>query len=96
MTERTHSISDALREAQLQRLEASLAAADHDHVEGFGGGGGGVHGFIIRPDRQVHLSGKKLGMNSKCSVKAEVVEGDLGVFFGVNQNEISVKFSCLK
>ena len=30
------------------RFTAGMAAADHDHIKGFGGGGGEAHGFIIR------------------------------------------------
>ena len=35
-------------------------------------------------------------MNSKRSVQADVVEGDLGVAFEVTQDEIAVKFSGFK
>ena len=34
---------------------AGMAAANHDHVEGFGGGGAEAHGFIIRFWRRVGL-----------------------------------------
>ena len=30
------------------RFTTGMAAADHDHVEGFGGVSGEAHGFIIR------------------------------------------------
>ena len=38
-----------------RRFTAGMAAADHYHVEGFGGGGAEAHGFIIRFWRRVGL-----------------------------------------
>ena len=35
---------------------AGMSAADHDHVEGFGGGGAEAHGFIIRFWSRVGIS----------------------------------------
>ena len=38
------------------RFTAGMAAADHDHVKGFGGGGGEAHGFIIQLWRSGEVS----------------------------------------
>ena len=73
-----------------------MAAANHDHVEGFGGGSGEAHGFIIRGHRRVEWSGEELGLSSERSDQADVVKSDLGVVLDVTQDEISVAFGCFK
>ena len=39
-----------------RRFTTGMAAADHDHVEGFGGAGVEAHGFIIRFWRSVGIA----------------------------------------
>ena len=78
------------------RFTTGMAAADHDHVEGFGGGSGEAHWFIIRRQVRMKWSGEKLRLNSKQSVQIDIAQGDLGVVVDVSQDEISIKFSCCK
>ena len=73
-----------------------VAATDHDHVEGFGGGSGEAHWFIIRRQVRMKWSGEKLRLNSKQSVQIDIAQGDLRVVVDVSQDEISIKFSCFK
>ena len=79
-----------------RRFTTGMAAADHDHVEGFGGGGGEAHGFIIRRHRRMEWSGEKFGLDSKHSVQIGVVENDFGVVTAVSEDEIAVELGCFK
>ena len=79
-----------------RRFTTGMATADHDHVEGFGGGSGEAHWFIIRRQVRMKWSGEKLRLNSKQSVQIDIAQGDLRVVVDVSQDEISIKFSCFK
>ena len=79
-----------------RRFTTGMAAADHDHVEGFGGGSGAAHDFLIRRHRRMMWLRKQLGLNSQHSVQIGVVDSDLGVVIDVSEDEMSVEFSCFE
>ena len=75
------------------RFTTGMAGADHDHVEGFGGGGAEAHGFIIGSSS---CSAQQLRLSLEQGIEGGVVEGGVDVEAGIEEHQMLVVLNELK